>query len=497
MKRLVIALGVLVGATGCGGKRSVGASGPGAVATVFPAARWVPDNPTYVFSARTMRDAQKAFRDVADTFGLAIGADATQFSAAAQMVLGVDVFSAEAVSGIGVDLDGNVAMFSDDVNPTFVVHLSGPEALQAFFDGQRQKGMATQSVMVEGIEVFTAKLASEAHVSWAIDKDWLWIHFTVGSGPDDIAWFTSSRQPRGASWVGKWEAAQKLSTKAAGLIGFIALRELFGKIAAKQPEVVACAKQFDNVRGVGVVIEGEGNYVAGKLAVDLASTQTIAQSTLAPPPGWATASARAPLAGQWNLDLRTLATWVQPCIAKVDGQGNTIGGAPNLVAILDEFGIRTGRAYVHKLDPDDKEGVGVIALDLSHRQYIAAQLDQIPMRSKFERSRNFGAYKGKHLSVPFVATVDYVLDDRVFMLAMGDGQLERAASGAPQGAPPVFAIDLLPPGLPLDVWVWLLTEAEVPQPKRVAQRLQTWNDIHLGARLDGDRLVIEAQGNRR
>jgi hypothetical protein len=109
----------------------------------------------------------------------------------------------------------------------------------------------------------------------------------------------------------------------------------------------------------------------------------------------------------------------------------------------------------------------------------------------------FGTYKGKHLSVPFVATVDYVLDDRVFLAAMGDGLLERAATGAAAAQPAVLAIDVLPRGLPVDVWQWLFTQAQLPAPARLAQRLQAWNDIHLGAHLDHDRLVIEAQGNRR
>jgi hypothetical protein len=488
---------ILILAAGCGGKRQLGAAGPPAAAAAFPAARWIPGTPTYVVAAKTMRDAQRAFRDVLDTFGMVAGVEPGEISEGLIRLLAVDPLSAEAVAAIGVDLDGGVALFSEDVNPTFVVRLASPVAMQAFFDHQRQRGMVTQSVVVDGAEVFSTRLSGDVLLSWVVDGEWLWVHF--GGPGEGTAWFSASKRPSTATWGARWQAAQQLAQKSAALVGFANLRDLAVKIAQRTGEGLACARQFEAVRGVGVAIEGEGSFVGGTLAVDLASAQTIAGSVVAPPPGWATASAKAPLAAQWNLDLRVAAAWVQPCIARVeeDGSGRRTPASPDLVATLDQFGVRTGRAFVHSLDPEDKSGTGAVAIDLSHGRYFAQLLDQIPMRRRFEKSRAFGAYKGKHLSVPFVATVDYVLDDRVFLAAMGDGLLERAASGVSGAAPEVVAIDLMPAGLPVDVWAWLFAQAELPSPKRLAQRLQTWREIHLGARLDRDRLVIEARGNRR
>lgn len=493
MRVLVIALFI---AAGCGGKRQVQTAAPPAVVAAFPAARWVPANPTYVFAARTMRDAQRAFRDAIDTFGFAFGADPSEISAALERMIAVDPLRADAVASIGIDLDGGVAVFSEDVNPTFVVRLASPPALAAFVDAQRQRGLVTQSVVALGSEVLSAKLDDGIQLSWVVDGEWLWVH--VGAEGEGTEWFTASKQPGPASWVGTWQAAEALAQKPAGLVGIVALADLAAKVAARRPEAASCARQLEAVRGVGIAVEGEGNFVGGKIAVDLgAAAQPLATHLLAPPPGWSTASARAPLAAQWNLDLRAAASWVQPCIATVDGHGRAIPGGADLTAMLDQLGVRTARAFVHSLDPDDKSGTGVIAVDLSHPRYFAQLLDQIPMRSRFEKKRAFGAYQGKHLSVPFVATVDYVLDDRVFLVAMGDGMLERAASGAPGGQPAVLAVDLIPSGLPVGVWEWLFAQAELPAPKRLAQRLSAWADIHLGAHLDRDRLVIEAQGNRR
>ncbi|HEX5061540.1 MAG TPA: hypothetical protein VFV99_19365 [Kofleriaceae bacterium] len=489
MRALVIALIV---AAGCGGKRQVGPSGPPSTASAFPAARWVPGTPTYVFAARTLRDAQRAFADGIDTFGMPAGVDAEHVSAKLTQLLQVDLLNAEAMSSIGIDLDGGFALFSAEIDPTLVLHLSNPATLQAFIGKQRERGMVSQAVTIDGVEVNTAKVASDLSISWALDGDWLWAHATFAPHGDNSNWFAASKGAAAgaATWGAKWDAAQKLATKAGNLIGVFDLRAFTGKLAARIPDFAACARQFEPVNGIGIALEAEGHWVGGKLAVDVGgSAQTIASNTLMPPPGWNGAAARAPINAQWNLDLKTAANWVQPCM----------NGGPNLASVIDQFGVRSVRAFAHTLDPDDNSGTGAIALDLTHPRFFEQQLSQIPMRSKFERSRQYGAYKGKHLSVPFVATADYVLDDRVFLAAMGDGMLERAATG-PGAANPrdvVFSIDLLPPGLSTDVWTWLFAQAELPNPKRLAVQLQSWADIHLNALLDGPTLVIQAQGNRR
>jgi hypothetical protein len=156
--------------------------------------------------------------------------------------------------------------------------------------------------------------------------------------------------------------------------------------------------------------------------------------------------------------------------------------------------------FVRAVDIDDKEGVGAFSADLSNAGFLRAQLDQVPHRSMFESSRTFGAYKGKHISVPFVASADYVLEDNLAIAAMGDGVL--AQIGAPSGRhdmtpPPVVSADVRPQGLSAGVWTFLFEQAGAPDPKRFAQRLMTWSDLHVGARLDHDRLVIEAAGTRR
>lgn len=486
--------------TGCGSKQSGGpASGPGAVATVFPAARWVPAEPTYVVSAETMRDGQVAFTSFVDVLGMVLGFEVSEVGRELDGLLGVDPTSPDALAAIGVDLDGSMAVFSDEVNPTFVVHLSSPEQMLGFLEGQRQRGLRTQSVISAGVEVFTAKLASDAHISWAIDKDWLWVHFAFG-GVDGVEWFESSKQPDGVGWVDGWKWARGLAEQAPALVGVFDLRGMLAKVAMRVPEAIACARQFDAVQRAGINFDGDLKRLATTISFDLGpASSRLASTMLMPPPGWAAASTNAPMAAQWNADLRAAAAWIQPCFGKVDAQGRAVpdGGTPDFVAQLDQYGIRSARGFVHSLDPDDKSGTGAVSADLSSSRFLRAQLDQIPGRSTFESSRTFGQYKGKRVSVPFVGKGDYVLNDQIVIASMGDGVLEKIGTGAAPASAPIMAIDLRPPGLSAGVWQFLFEQLDVNNPKRAAQRLLLWSELHVGARLEGSTLVIDAHGNRR
>jgi hypothetical protein len=169
------------------------------------------------------------------------------------------------------------------------------------------------------------------------------------------------------------------------------------------------------------------------------------------------------------------------------------------VSTIDTFGVRAARVILQSFDPDEKEGTGVVAFDVTSKQYFASLLDEIPLRSKLESSRKYGAHAGRQLSIPFGPTVDYVLTDRLVLAGVGDGLLARAV-GAPGGQPgssPVFALDLAPAGLTTGAWEFLLRTARFPFSRRVAERLQSWRAAHLSIKVDQTRLVFEANGTRR
>src|SRR5512133_2044572 len=131
----VVIATIALGCSGSPGSRSV--SGPPAVASAYPATRWVPDKPTYVIAARTVTDAQTSLRELIDLVGMIGSYEVTEASHDLEGLFGVDVLGADAVAGVGVDLRGGWAMFSDDISPTFVVHLTAPEQMTAFLERQR------------------------------------------------------------------------------------------------------------------------------------------------------------------------------------------------------------------------------------------------------------------------------------------------------------------------------------------------------------------------
>jgi len=482
-----VALAIAVALAACGGPQK-GSGGGGGGPEAFAGARWVPPKPTYVLAAPTFRSAQLAFVDAADITGMAVGAEVQEISSGLQFLLGVDPLNADAVAQLGVDMNGPLVAFSEDVDPTIVVHLSDPAAMTAYLDRQRAQGMKLTSMIVDKVEVFTAKIGGSVQISWAIDKDWLWVHF-ADINAELGTWFEHSHKGGAPTWGQAWDWA-KAQAKAPGLTGFANMREVMAVMVQRVPEAAACAKQFDSIARVGVAIAADGKTLDGRISFDIgASVPNIGGALLQPPPGFAAASQGVPVSAQWNLDAGFVQRWMAPCFERE---------SRDIAQLMDQFGVRSARGLVVQFDPDDKSGIGAVSLDLTHKRFIAEQLDQVPMRSRLEKDRTFGQYKGKHLSVPFVATVDYVLNDNLFIGAMGDGLLARLGTGAPAStAPPIASIDVLPGGLKQDVWQWLFEQIDAPSPQRLAQRLQNWQSLHVGARLDGTSLLIEAAGTRR
>jgi hypothetical protein len=92
-----------------------------------------------------------------------------------------------------------------------------------------------------------------------------------------------------------------------------------------------------------------------------------------------------------------------------------------------------------------------------------------------------------------------VLDDRLGLVAMGDGLMDALVMGAaPAGRPPVFSLDLIITGLSAEAWHFLIEAATGEWfAKRATDQLQRWHDGHLSVTIDHESLVIDASGNRR
>lgn len=483
MHKLLCALVI----AGCGGHAHT-PSGPGGGAgnaEPFAAARWVPANPTYVVAATSVRDGQRAFHDVLDDLGMVGGFTAGEAGHELAGMLGVDPMQESALANIGVDPGGGMAVFSEDVTPTFVVHMASPEAFASFLDQQRQRGLTTVSQLVDGVELDTAKLGGGIAIGWALDKDWLWVHFGAkGMGPE---WFEHSHRAARAAWNEAWSWAKAHAGKAA-VVGFAHAKDIVASAMGRVQGGVACVRQLEAIDRVGFAFDVDGSKVSARLTFELGSAApALASHLLPPPPGWQGVAAKAPLQAQWNLDLNATTAWLEPCVRVATSDPDPFSG-------MKQFGVRTARAIVLSVDPGDKSGAGAVAMDLASGAFLQGYVDKA---SHFASDKTFGPYRGHHVSIPFVAKLDYVFDDKLAIAAMGDGVMDRVAAGAPRGVPPMFSVSVVPDGMPQDAWVWLLDQIDAPSPKHLVERFQSWAELHATAALDGSTLVVEVAGTHK
>jgi hypothetical protein len=463
----------------------------------FPAARWAPTRPTYLLASRTMADAQRSLRDAIDLLGVAAGVDLEDATRAVQELLGVDALHPEPLAAIGVDLHGSWAMFSEDLSPTMVVHLAAPDQMTAFLDHQRERGLVTQSVIVDKTEVFSATLPGGVTIGWAIAGDWMWIHFALPIAHDDGAhWFAASHGPHTPGWTDDWAWAQRAAGATASLVGFLDLHGAIARAMARLPDAIACAKLVEPVRRVSVAVQGDERHIAARLALEIGSTAGIRDKILPAPSGWNATGAHAAITAQWNLDLAATRTAFAPCLAATGSQ----------LMNLDDTGVRTVRGMLLTFDPDTTSGSGAVALDLSGPAFLERQLDRIPLRRGLERARTFGAHKGFSIDIPFSVTVEYVLERHLAIAALGDGVLARLVGpGANTAATPIFALDIAPPAMSAAAWEIVLQSAlerqlsgaASPATRTAAQHLLRWRGGHVAVTAEASEIVVTASGDRR
>ncbi len=490
MRFALLAVVLALSGPSCGSSRTASHSAPPAAVAAFPATRWVPANPTYLLAAPTVREAQRSLRDTIDSIGMIGGIEVSEVAAELTRLIAVDPMSTEALAAIGIDVEGGLAVFSEDVSPTFVVRVSAPDQIQGFFDRQRERGMVTQSVVVDGTEVFSAQLLANVKVSWAIADDWLWVHFALPIGPAvGSEWFSNSRKPQGAAWGRDWDWARD-ATKSAkpALTGFVDAVDLLANLSSKIPDAIACTQLLAPLGRVGLSIEGDGSRATGRIALDVGPAAASISAALLPvPEGFAAQSQGAPLAAQWNLDVLAVRAWLQPCLRAINED----------LGALDRFGVRTGRAVLQSFDPEDKSGAGAVALDLVHKKFFASQLDEVPLRSTLERNRTYGPHKGHSLAVPFVATLDYVLTDTLALAAVGDGLLAKIVGTGKTVPGPIASIDILPPAMSPEAWKTILGAIDRRYAEVLVERLMRWREGHIAVTIEGSSLLVAATGVRR
>ena len=488
---LAMLLGIALGCSGGHhGKTPTGAAGlqetPG-----FAATRWVPSKATYALSTHNVKEAQQVIRDVVGSFGIPLGVTERDVARGLENLLGVDALSVDALRAIGVDPEGGFALFSDDIDPTLAVHLSAPDALPAFFDKLHTRGMVSQSVVVDGTEIFSSSLGGGGAISWIVQGDWLLVHLGFpGVHDDGKAWVAASTHRGTVTWLDTWQWVNRVGAKVAtspSLLGFLDLRALLAA-SVRGADAVACLQAFAPVERVGLAFGGNGGKVDGRITFELGTAAArVAAAVLPDPPGWMAVATSAPLAAQWNVDLGRVLGWLAPCAGVLDARRE--------LAELRDTGVLSARAFVQSLDLASTSGVGAVSLDLSSTKQVVGLLDEIPLRSTLERDRTWSGVAGHHLGIPFGPTIDYVLDEHRALAAMGDGVIDAVLAPGRGQPTPLFQLDVTPSGLPRKVWEMLFHRFDLPQ--KMLGVFTSWHDGHLALTLDGTALVFEARGNRR
>lgn len=478
-------------AAGCGSSGPTPTSPQVAPATEIAAARWVPSQAVYVSAGTSLSGAQSGLRAMVDGVGMFGGIDSSVVGGLLAMALGVDAISTDAVAAIGVDPSASFSLFSEGIAPSAVVKINDPAAFARFVEQMRGRGLRSTSVVVDGTEVFSAPLGQGFAMSWALSDGWLWVHlvppFAVGEG---AAWFEHSHA--GQAMAGVVSDGFAWAEKAAGATSKVTMwldaQKLLGMLGDKVPAAKACVAILGGVSRVGVGVSVDGGEIKGRITVDIgAHANAIKGATLPVPEGFPALVAASPFAAQWNLDLVQLQSWLAPCLA--------LGGVQ--LDQLANTGVRAARLAVQKLDMDDHSGEGVVSLALTKKDFFASYLDQVPGRRFLEKDRTFGPIKGHALSIPTIASVDYVLDDQMAFVAMGDGVLSKAVGKGASVPGPVFGLDVRPSGFDEQTWRALLEMLDVHGTKDIVAMLMKWRDAHVSLTVEGTSLVLTASGTRR
>lgn len=493
-------------AVACGGKPTPQTPGGTTITAEgdaqIPATRWLPAKPTYAFAARNVGEAQRHVRDLFDTIGAPFRDSSAVLSRSAQATFGIDILSESAVASIGVDVTASVALFSDGANPTLVARLSDPDRFNEWVDGRRSSAsLKTSSVVIDGVEVFSAKQGMRDFLSWAVADGWLWVHLSLAAGKDDRAsWFAASRKGGADSWGDAWAWARGAvgSADDPGVVGFAEPAGFLSNLTARVDDARACLDLFKPVKRVAFGLDGDGKTIHGRVALDVGDAgQRITAAAAPVSAGWASVEAGAPLAAQVNLDLVTLAQWGGGCMSLFEVEP----------AQIDRYGVRSGRATLLSFDPDEPTASNfAVAMELSSQQYFAGLLD-FPLRSTLEKKRQFGPYSGKRLSPPFTGiTLDYILNDSMGWFAMGDGVLERAIGQGDPAAGDLLKLDVTFDALTSDAWAGLIDlvwdlggnpDGTTGPGASIAASLAPWKEAHARLSIEGSNLVLDASATRR
>ncbi|MEZ4368641.1 MAG: hypothetical protein R2939_20545 [Kofleriaceae bacterium] len=489
---MILSLALAATACGGGGKGGSGLPTPpdSELLTAYPVLRWVPADVDFLVVARELGLGVDAAASGLDAARPVTGLGATAVGAMSQDLLGVDLLSRDDLGGIGLDLSRSAVIFGAGMAATAVMPIRDEAAVRARI-AEVTGGAVTESATVDGL-VVTGVVGDFLHGRWAMADGWLWAHVDLTGRDATDAWLSASRRRRRrdrrpGSAVGRRGGADPGRRHAGG-----GARGRAHRSPARRRRAVRAGRarpprlRRGPRRGAaaGDRLDADAGQVGGAVVLDLADGAGLAAMIGPEPTGWSSAGPNPALLATVNVDAEA----VGDALASCDG------GA--LRGIVAQGGVRRGRGFVTSFDASGFQGDLGVALELSHRRTVSGLLDQIPMRSVFERRTSFGPYDGYSLSIPLVGTFNYILDDQRFLFGKGTGADLVKLAGQPGGLTSRLGyLEVHPGKITPATWDLAATFGgrEVAQ---VGRMLAGWASIVVTAELSAGELAITGRAVR-
>jgi hypothetical protein len=467
--------------------------------------RSVPADASYVALTRRASEGVRAAREMAELISIPYGVTADELDESMRASLGVSPLQPDDLARAGIDLDGSAAVFAQDGFPTAALPIADADKLRRHIE--RRPNTAVTRYQGRDLRTWSSRTWT---LSWVELDSWLLIRAVPRAARIDHTWLDDVVAARAGAGLGAdseladaAERGRRAIATAPGLIGLVRFdaltRELAGWRGAP-PGLAACAGRAA-AAAPRLVWAADFSTLGGVswAAVDLApgAARELREHVVAPPPpGFRAFRDEAALSVGWSVEL----AWLEKVRAALACPGFE---EPLGDPVREATGFRAPHGWhmaANSVDLDRLSGIGAAHLVLADRDLVTAQLESIPGRSLFERTRRVAGVAVRVLSVPGLPTIMYRLAGARFTLAVGDGVMEQVlAPGGQQEQPAteLAQMALHPTRLPqLGRLIGAAMEAvgtAGPDARVIAARLSRYDEAALAARLDGNSVAVFAR----
>jgi len=431
---------LLLAAAGCGGTRRLPAAGdpggpPGAVAVpaapvppaivaAYPALAQLPTRPTWTVAVRAVAPAVGVARDLVDIATLAVptdlGARPEQIDEAWRRTVGASPLRADGLGALGIDVTASAAAFGGGD------HLAGvalPVADRAIASAAiaRLRPPNVPAAEDASREWATWEFGSGLHVAYWLDDRWL------------VAWLGAGAPPAAAPDPIGWEVATDALDAADARARAVAGDERLGFGWLDSSRLAADADNPTCAAGAAAVLptvtmaaaEGQGQWRVD-LEVEVAQPGLVDQlAAPAPPPGFSGYRDTSGADLEIGLRLGDLA-------GRLRGMGCAALAADLAVAarqLRAAAGAYAVRAAVEHATTDAARLRGAAWLGVTDPAPLRRALARVP--GFLQRTRSVGGYRVRVIDVPMVPFLAYVDRQREFVVAAGEGVVERVLAAPP------------------------------------------------------------------